>query len=80
MPGKRPVRKGSFGGHFDELVKHFPDDHPPKADDPPSKPKLDTMDIHDRLFESAWRTAREAHRPATNSQIESARSPAAGGS
>ena len=24
MPGRRPVQKGSFGGHFDELVKHFP--------------------------------------------------------
>ena len=23
MPDRRPKRTGSFGGHFDELVKHF---------------------------------------------------------
>jgi hypothetical protein len=23
MPGKRPVNKGSFGGHLDDLVKQF---------------------------------------------------------
>jgi hypothetical protein len=24
MPHRRPRAKGSFGGHFDELTKHFP--------------------------------------------------------
>ena len=23
MPHRRPAKRGSFGGHFDELVKHF---------------------------------------------------------
>lgn len=63
MPAKRPVRKGSFGGHFDELVKHFPDEQRPKPGEPPGKPKLDAKDIHDRLFESTWRHAREGRRP-----------------
>jgi hypothetical protein len=26
VPHHRRLRKGSFGSHFDELVKHFPDD------------------------------------------------------
>ena len=26
MPHRRRKQKGSFGGHFDELVKHFPHD------------------------------------------------------
>jgi hypothetical protein len=33
MPGKRPDKKGSFGGHFDGLVKHFPDERPKPPDE-----------------------------------------------
>lgn len=62
MPAKRPVRKGSFGGHFDELVKHFPNDRPAKAQPQPN-PKTDLGDVHDRLLESARRQAREARNP-----------------
>ena len=54
MPRKRPVKKGSFGGHFDELVKHFPNDRPAKAEPQPN-PKTDLGDVHDRLLESARR-------------------------
>jgi len=53
MPHRRRVKKNSFEGHFDDLVKHFPE--PPskkKGDESASK---DERSIHDRLFESAWR-------------------------
>ena len=60
MPHKRPVEKGSFGTHFDELVKHFP--HSPR-DAQPAPPSLERaseylrekLDIHALLFERAWR-------------------------
>ena len=70
MPGKRPVKKGSFGSHFDELVKNFPHDEPEaKADGEDKANSLDHRNVHDRLFESAWARAREHrhHRPARNS-------------
>ena len=60
MPHKRPVQKGSFGAHFDELVKHFP--HSPN--DARSAPAFserrgenlkEKLDIHALLFERAWR-------------------------
>jgi hypothetical protein len=62
MPGRRPVQKGSFGGHFDELVKHFPHDEPETRKDEHRK-KRDSRDanVHDRLFESAWRDHKRAH-------------------
>lgn len=54
MPHQRRVKKNSFGGHFDDLVKHFPEQ--------PSKDRLTDESaakgdrgVHDRLFESAWR-------------------------
>ena len=56
MTGKRPIIKGSFGGHLDELVKHFP--HDDQAQPPPPADKRDLQDkrdIHARLFEQAWR-------------------------
>lgn len=61
MPHRRPPKKGSFGAHFDELVKHFHHDRPePKARDKDSSTdKPDRDNVHDRLFESAWRKARE---------------------
>ena len=54
MQGQRPDKKGSFGGQFDELVKHFPHDLPkrPKAID--KRELQDKRDIHALLFERAW--------------------------
>jgi hypothetical protein len=56
MPGRRPVQKGSFGGHLEELVKLFPD-HQPTPPEPPhtrSKKLQEKIDIHALLFERAW--------------------------
>ena len=60
MPRRRPVKKGSFGGHLDELVRVFEPDRPKKSDQPEeqTRPERDA-NVHDRLFESAWRKARE---------------------
>ena len=61
MPGKRPAKKGSFGTHLDELVKHFLHEHPQPRTKPEDGEQLTPGNIHDRLFESSWRQAREAH-------------------
>ena len=58
MPGKRPVKKGSFGSHFDEVVKHFPHDEPETKVDKGKANRSDAHNVHDRLFESAWARAR----------------------
>jgi hypothetical protein len=56
MPGKRPVRKGSFGSHFDELVNQFDGGQPkPKRRRREPEPTTQNGNVHDRLFESAWR-------------------------
>ena len=59
MPHRRPVRKGSFGSHFDELVAKFPAcETPPPSQSGCSKrsQKLqDKIDIHTLLFELAWK-------------------------
>ena len=54
MPHRRKPQKGSFGGHFDELVGHFPH-HPPSNPngDEKDRPK-EERSVHDRLFEGAW--------------------------
>ena len=41
MPSRRPPKKGSFGGHFDELMKHFQHSraHDEAADEDKPKPK-----------------------------------------
>jgi hypothetical protein len=81
MPGRRTTRKGSFGGHFDELVTHFEDERrEPQRSPKQREPGTKNGNMHDRLFESAWRKARDGQRPATNSLIEKTRSPAIGGS
>ena len=61
MPGRRPEKKGSFGGHFDELVKHFPHEEPSPKKNGSKEPREsgDDQSVHDRLFESSWRHARE---------------------
>jgi hypothetical protein len=64
-PHRRPNKRGSFGGRFDELVKQFPERHDgaesATADEAPASDS-DESHINDRLFESAWRKAREAER------------------
>jgi hypothetical protein len=57
MPGKRPVKKGSFGSHFDEVVKHFPHDKPHTRPDGGRDKSSAEGSVHDRLFESAWQNA-----------------------
>lgn len=66
MSGTRPVKKGSFGGHLDDLVKHFEHEPPGKSQRSgrDGRDLKDGHDVHDRLFESAWRKARETHRSA----------------
>ena len=55
MPHRRSAKKGSFGAHFDELVKHFPRDVPagkkPSCD---ARELQEKRDIHALLFERAW--------------------------
>jgi len=53
MPHRRKPEKGSFGGHFDELVKHFAEQQTPKSREGYSS--KDGENVHDRLFERAWR-------------------------
>lgn len=58
MRVKRRNKKGSFGGHLEELVKHFPHEATVRK---PDRPKVDPrvlkekIDIHTLLFEMAWR-------------------------
>jgi hypothetical protein len=54
MPHRRRVKKNSFGGHFDDLVKHFTE-QPSKDQGTDKGAPRDDRSIHDRLFESAWR-------------------------
>jgi len=57
MPHRRQVQKGSFGAHFDELVKHFSNDTPAAPADQPQQRSAalqEKIDIHARLFEQAW--------------------------
>ena len=59
MPDRRPKRTGSFGGHFDELVKHFTQRTSaakPARSAKTVRVRLDKRDIHAQLFERAWRT------------------------
>lgn len=61
MPHRRRVHKGSFGGHFDELVKHFRNhDQEPQENAGAKAPdkRKESGSVHDRLFETAWRKGR----------------------
>ncbi|HEX5237758.1 MAG TPA: hypothetical protein VFW39_04755 [Sphingomicrobium sp.] len=64
MPHRRKPRKGSFGGHFDELVKHFPQEQRKKSPDE-SERSEDERSVHDRLFERAWSKNEEERRPSS---------------
>jgi hypothetical protein len=59
MPHRRNIEKGSFGGHFDELVKHFPGDRPAKATESGGGPAKDGRSIHALLFERASKSEPE---------------------
>ena len=56
MPRRRPFKKGSFAGHFDQLVTHFPQ-HFPAGHGPPKHKKSngqpERTDVHRLLFERA---------------------------
>jgi len=55
MGSQRPDNKGSFGGQFDELVRHFSHDLPKRPAKAVDKRELqDKRDIHALLFERAW--------------------------
>jgi hypothetical protein len=59
MPHRRQVQKGSFVGHFDELVAQFPasETSSPSGNGSPNRPhKLqEKIDIHALLFELVWK-------------------------
>jgi hypothetical protein len=56
MPHRRTIKKGSFAGHFDELVTHFPDAQvQPKKRARKDRKLKEKLDIHALLFEHAWR-------------------------
>ena len=59
MPGRRPKKKGSFGGHLDELVRVFGPHRRDKPDRSKVDPPEDDSNVHDRLFENTWRKARD---------------------
>ena len=61
MTGKRPIIKGSFGGHLDELVKHFPNDEPngSRGRESEARALKEKRDIHALLFERAWSLDRD---------------------
>lgn len=58
MPHRRKAKKGSFGGHFDELVTHFPDDEVKPKPRTNHRKLKEKVDIHALLFEQAWRMER----------------------
>ena len=58
MPHRRRVKSGSFGSHFDDLVKHFrhhQDESKERQASASNEPG-----VHDRLFQTSWRKSREA--------------------
>ncbi len=59
---RRRVQKGSFGGHFDDLIAQFPAEVPERRNLEPSvrsRELQQKIDIHARLFERAWQLERE---------------------
>ena len=56
MPHRRPVKKGSFAGHFNDLVHHFPaggEDSKRAKNGQHVQRKRDHRHINDRLSEQA---------------------------
>ena len=57
MTRRRKVKKGSFGAHLEEVVKHFPAHARESRSEPPKRNAeslRETRDIHTLLFERAW--------------------------
>jgi len=54
MRGQRSDQKGSFGGRFEEIVKHFPHDLPQRPKPIDKRELQHKRDIHALLFERAW--------------------------
>jgi len=64
MSGDRPKNRGSFGGHLEELIKHFPAEAIARELDRPkvdSKALKEKIEIHAMLFQQAWRLERDEH-------------------
>jgi len=62
MPHRRTIKKGSFGGNLDELLKHLDEDRsrkPGNLSESADAPEADKQSVHDRLFEKSWHAARE---------------------
>ena len=59
MPGRRPIQKGSFGAHFDEVVKHFHHAESQPRPNEAGSTLREKLDIHAQLFERAWQLDRE---------------------
>ena len=59
MPHRRKPEKGSFGGHFDELVPHFEPNEAigSRRRGAAERPRefQEKVDIHALLFERAWK-------------------------
>jgi hypothetical protein len=56
MPHRRTIKKGSFDGHFDELVKQFVHAHPSKLDaagKTARRKRQRKVSVHQALFERA---------------------------
>ena len=56
MPHRRIVKKGSFAGHLDELVRHFSSRQQEAAEQRAKQARAsqrDRRNVHDRLLESA---------------------------
>ena len=64
MTQRQTERKGSFGAHLDEVVKHFPAEQPRRAERPKrdSRELQEQRDIHALLFEKAWRMDQQDER------------------
>jgi hypothetical protein len=64
VPNRRPAKKGSFGGHLEELVKHFPHEEagrkPDQSERTVDRSALkEKIDIHALLFRMAWQVERD---------------------
>jgi hypothetical protein len=65
MPHRRTIKKGSFGGNLDELLKHLDEDEtrqPHNRPDNAEGQETEKQSVHDRLFEKAWHAHRESQR------------------
>jgi len=59
MPHRRKPEKGSFGGHFDELITQFSAGEAAASRERErakrSRELQDKIDVHAALFERAWK-------------------------